>query len=58
MNPVTNFVVAATAYVETATPGSRIARLITDFPIRPRCRKPGDYLFRSGDEFNRRPGRT
>ena len=41
----------ATAALEINTPGSRIARLITDFPIKNRCRKAGEYLFRAGDAF-------
>lgn len=41
----------AVAYVGAATPGTRIAKLITDFPIMQRHRKPGEYLFRAGDDF-------
>ena len=37
---------------KTATPGNRIATLMTGFPIMHRCRKPGDYLFRTGDDFH------
>ena len=40
-----------TAHVGLATPGSRIARLIADSRITHRRRKPGDYLFRAGDDF-------
>ncbi len=40
-----------TACMDATTPGSRIVSLITDSPIRHRSRKPGDYLFRAGDEF-------
>ena len=48
---MTTAICAETAYVGLATPGSRIARLITDSRITHRRRKPGDYLFRAGDEF-------
>ena len=43
---------AATACHDYATPGSRIAKLITYFPIKSRSRKRGDYLFRAGDAFH------
>jgi CRP/FNR family transcriptional regulator len=39
-------------YLEAASPGGRIARLITDYPFLHRLRKRGDYLFRAGDPFN------
>lgn len=51
MRPATHAVHPAVAYVGAATPGTRIAKLITDFPIMQRHRKPGDYLFRAGDDF-------
>lgn len=43
---------AANACMEVATPGSRIAKLITEFPITQRCRKAGEYLFRAGADFH------
>ncbi|MEO8103299.1 MAG: Crp/Fnr family transcriptional regulator [Betaproteobacteria bacterium] len=43
---------AAVAYLHAATPGSRIAGLVTGMPIKHRCRQPGEYLFRAGDAFH------
>ena len=42
----------AIAYVDTTTPGSRIAKLITALPFMHRRRKRGEYLFRTGDTFH------
>jgi CRP/FNR family transcriptional regulator len=43
---------AATTYVDAASPGGRIAKLITDFPFLHRRRQAGDFLFRTGDTFH------
>lgn len=39
------------AYASAASPGGRIARLITDHPFMHRLRQRGEYLFRTGDNF-------
>jgi CRP/FNR family transcriptional regulator len=52
MPPAMHAVHPAVAYVGAATPGTRIAKLITDFPVMHRHRKPGDYVFRAGDDFH------
>jgi CRP/FNR family transcriptional regulator len=40
------------AYTSATSPGGRIARLITDHPFMHRRRQRGEYLFRTGDNFN------
>ena len=42
----------AVGCVDVISPGSRIAKLITEFPLTLRRRKAGDYLFRSGADFH------
>jgi CRP/FNR family transcriptional regulator, anaerobic regulatory protein len=42
----------ARADANAATPGSRIASLVADFPFMHRQRKLGEYLFRAGGDFH------
>jgi CRP/FNR family transcriptional regulator len=42
----------AVAYLDLATPASRISDLVREFAISHRCRAPGDYLFRAGATFH------
>ena len=43
---------AVTACVNAPAPGSRIAKLITDFPIVHQRLKQGEHMFRAGAEFH------
>ncbi|MBK7470577.1 MAG: helix-turn-helix domain-containing protein [Betaproteobacteria bacterium] len=42
----------ATACIDTCAPGSRIAKLITDFPIAHQRLRQGEHLFRAGATFH------
>ncbi len=41
----------ATSVLDLGSPGARLAKLIGDIPTIHRCRRPGDYLYRAGDDF-------
>jgi CRP/FNR family transcriptional regulator len=43
---------SVTACVDAPAPGSRIAKLITDFPIAHQRLKQGEHMFRAGAEFH------
>ncbi len=42
----------ATACIDAGAPGSRIAKLITDFPIAHQRLRQGEHLFRAGATFH------